>query len=239
MKKILVRDWIKRNIVFVFLLILCIAFGTMNRTFLTSKNLFNLTSQMSINALLATGLTYVIILGGIDISVGSVAALAGVCAAMIGLKIPNLNTATSVLVLLVSAFVIGSLCGFFNGIMTTKFKVVPMITTLAMMTIARGVTYIITGGIAVFGLPSSFSWLGAGRLFKSATHPNGLVPIVSVFTILVVFVFHFLLSKTVFGRHVYATGSNINVAHLSGINIKKVTLISYVLCSIRNIKRRA
>lgn len=232
MKMILVRDWIKRNIVFVFLLILCIAFGTMNRTFLTSKNLFNLTSQMSINALLATGLTYVIILGGIDISVGSVAALAGVCAAMIGLKIPNLNTATSVLVLLASALVIGSLCGFFNGIMITKFKVVPMITTLAMMTIARGVTYIITGGIAVFGLPSSFSWLGAGRLFKSAAHPNGLVPIVSVFTILVVFVFHFLLSKTVFGRHVYATGSNINVAHLSGINIKKVTLTSYVLCSI-------
>ena len=161
---------------------------------------------MSINALLATGLTYVIILGGIDISVGSVAALAGVCAAMIGLRIPNLNTASSVIILLGSAIVIGGVCGTFNGIMITRFKVVPMIATLAMMTIARGITYIITGGVAVFGLPASFSWLGAGRLFKSVGNPNGIIPIVSIFTIVVVVIFHLLLSKTVFGRHVYAVG---------------------------------
>lgn len=211
---------------------MCTVFGLLNKTFLTSKNIFNLTSQMSINALLATGLTYVIILGGIDISVGSVAALAGVCAAMIGLRIPNLNTASGVIVLLGSAIVIGGVCGVFNGVMITKFKVVPMIATLAMMTIARGITYIITGGVAVFGLPASFSWLGAGRLFKSLGNPNGIIPIVSIFTIVVVVIFHLLLSKTVFGRHVYAVGSNVNVAHLSGINIARVTLTGYILCSV-------
>ena len=211
---------------------MCTVFGLLNKTFLTSKNIFNLTSQMSINALLATGLTYVIILGGIDISVGSVAALAGVCAAMIGLRIPNLNTASGVIVLLGSAVVIGGVCGTFNGIMITRFKVVPMIATLAMMTIARGITYIITGGVAVFGLPASFSWLGAGRLFKSVGNPNGIIPIVSIFTIVVVVIFHLLLSKTVFGRHVYAVGSNVNVAHLSGINIARVTLTGYILCSV-------
>ena len=116
--------------------------------------------------------------------------------------------------------------------MITKFKVVPMIATLAMMTIARGVTYIITGGVAVFGLPASFSWLGAGRLFKSVGNPNGIIPIVSIFTIIVVVIFHLLLSKTVFGRHVYAVGSNVNVAHLSGINIARVTLTGYILCSV-------
>ena len=211
---------------------MCTVFGLLNKTFLTSKNIFNLTSQMSINALLATGLTYVIILGGIDISVGSVAALAGVCAAMIGLRIPNLNTASGVIILLGSAIVIGGVCGVFNGVMITKFKVVPMIATLAMMTIARGITYIITGGVAVFGLPASFSWLGAGRLFKSLGNPNGIIPIVSIFTIVVVVIFHLLLSKTVFGRHVYAVGSNVNVAHLSGINIARVTLTGYILCSV-------
>jgi len=232
MDKVKVQSWIKKNIVFIFLIFMCTVFGLLNKTFLTSKNIFNLTSQMSINALLATGLTYVIILGGIDISVGSVAALAGVCAAMIGLRIPNLNTASGVIVLLGSAIVIGGACGTFNGIMITRFKVVPMIATLAMMTIARGITYIITGGVAVFGLPASFSWLGAGRLFKSVGNPNGIIPIVSIFTIVVVVIFHLLLSKTVFGRHVYAVGSNVNVAHLSGINIARVTLTGYILCSV-------
>jgi ribose transport system permease protein len=227
-----IKAWLTRNMVIVFLALLCMGFGFLNETFFTALNIFNLTSQMAINALLAAGLTYVIILGGIDISVGSVAALAGVCSAMLGLRFPGMSVPFSVLILLVTAVVIGGLCGLFNGMMITKFKVVPMITTLAMMTIARGLTYIVTGGIAVFGLPTAFSWLGAGRFIKYSGNPNGLIPNVSVFTVLVVFLMHQLLSKTVFGRHIYATGSNVNVAHLSGINVKKVTLYSHVLCSI-------
>jgi ribose transport system permease protein len=138
----------------------------------------------------------------------------------------------SVLIIVLTALVVGGVCGFLNGIIITRFNVVPMITTLATMTMLRGVTYIVTGGAAVFGLPSVFSFLGAGRLIRNEASPNGIIPVVTLFTILIVFLMHTLLSKTVFGRHVYASGSNANVAHLSGINVKKVTLISYVLCSI-------
>lgn len=226
------KAWLKKNMVIVFLIGLCIGFGVTTDTFFTTKNVMNLTSQMAINALLATGLTYVIILGGIDISVGSVAALAGVFSAMVGLMFPNMSVFMSIIILIVSSLIIGGICGFFNGIMITKFKVVPMITTLATMTIARGVTYIVTGGTAVFGLPTQFSWLGAGRLLVTDSHPNGIIPIITLFTIIVVALMHILLSKTVFGRHVYATGSNLQVAHLSGINTNRVILKSHILCSI-------
>ena len=227
-----VKAWLKKNMVIVFLIILCAGFGISTETFFTTKNIMNLTSQMAINALLATGLTYVIILGGIDISVGSVAALAGVFSAMVGLMFPEMSVFLSILILIFSSLVIGGICGFFNGIMITKFKVVPMITTLATMTIARGATYIVTGGTAVFGLPSQFSWLGAGRLLTTDSHPNGIIPIITIFTIIVVALMHILLAKTVFGRHVYATGSNLQVAHLSGINTNRVILKSHILCSI-------
>ncbi|WMI79950.1 ABC transporter permease [Anaerotignum sp. MB30-C6] len=226
------KAWLKKNMVIVFLIGLCIGFGVTTDTFFTTKNVMNLTSQMAINALLATGLTYVIILGGIDISVGSVAALAGVFSAMVGLLFPEMSVFMSIIILVVSALIIGGVCGFFNGIMITKFKVVPMITTLATMTIARGATYIITGGTAVFGLPSQFSWLGAGRLLTTDSHPNGIIPIITLFTVIVVALMHVLLSQTVFGRHVYATGSNLQVAHLSGINTNRVIMKSHILCSI-------
>jgi ribose transport system permease protein len=218
--------------IILFLVVLCIGFGISNEAFRSSRNLFNLTSQMAINALLSAGLTYVIILGGIDISVGSVAALAGVISCIVGLKFPNMNTLGGIVIIIASAIVVGGLCGLFNGVIITQFNVVPMITTLATMTMARGLTYIVTGGTAVFGLPAVFSFLGAGRLIKNETSPNGIIPVVTLFTIAVIFIMHVLLSKTVFGRHVYASGSNASVAHLSGINVKKITLISHVLCGI-------
>jgi ribose transport system permease protein len=227
-----VKAWLNKNMIIIFLVLLCIGFGIANNTFFTTRNLMNLTSQMAINALLSTGLTYVIILGGIDISVGSVAALAGVISAMVGLKFPGMNLPGSILILILPALVVGGVCGLLNGIIVTRFNVVPMITTLATMTILRGMTYIVTGGVAVFGLPSVFSFLGAGRIIKTETQPTGLIPVVTLFTIVVVALMHILLKKTIFGRHVYACGSNKQVAHLSGINVQKVNLQGYVLCSI-------
>ncbi|MDR1149508.1 MAG: ABC transporter permease [Spirochaetaceae bacterium] len=226
------KSFLNKNMIVLFLILLCAGFGLANQTFFTYRNLMNLTSQMAINALLSAGLTYVIILGGIDISVGSVAALAGVISCMIGLKFPGMNLFGSIAILILTAVVVGGFCGFLNGIMVTQFNVVPMICTLATMTMLRGLTYIVTGGIAVFGLPSVFSFLGAGRVIKTPGEPMGIIPVVTLFTILVVFLMHILLSKTVFGRHVYACGSNKQVAHLSGINVKRVNLVSYILCSI-------
>ncbi len=187
---------------------------------------------MCINALLASGLTYVIILGGIDISVGSVAALAGIVAAYIGLQFPDMSIFMALVILIGSGLLVGTVIGFINGILISKFKVVPMICTLAMLTIARGLAYVVTGGQPVYGLPNQFAFLGSQRIFVNSVMPNGTIPVITIFTVIVVAIMHILLSKTVFGRHVYAVGSNPNVAHLSGIDVNKITLQCHILCAI-------
>ena len=227
-----VKGWAKDNVVIIFLLVIIVLFSLTNKVFLTPNNLINILSQMSINALLATGITFVIITGGIDISVGSVAAFAGIFAAFIGLKFPNMSILTGFLVQMGGAILIGAVCGLFNATMVTKLKVVPMIATLAMMTIARGLAYVVTGGQPVYGLSNNFAWLGAGRILKTEANPLGTIPVITIFTVIVVILMHILLSKTVFGRHIYAVGSNETVAHLSGINVKRVMGSAYVISSI-------
>ncbi len=232
-EKFNVAQFMMKNMVVVILIILFVVFGiTTSSTFFSATNIVNLTTQMAINAMLSAGLTYVIILGGIDISVGSVAALAGIVASLVGAQFPNMNTLGSVVILVGSALVVGGVCGAFNGLMITKFKVVPMIATLAMLTIGRGFCFILSGGTAVSGLPSTFAWLGAGRFLATENRPQGWIPNITVFVIIAVAVVHFLLSKTVFGRHVYATGSNSHVAHLSGINTDRTIFKGHVLCSV-------
>jgi len=227
-----VKRWIGKNAVVAVLVAIIIAFGLTNQTFLTSKNIINVISQMAINALIATGITYVIITGGIDISVGSVAAFAGIFAANIGLMILEASIFETLLVQIACALLIGSICGLFNGIMITKFRVVPMIATLSMMTIARGFAYVVTDGQPVYGLSNNFAWLGAGRVLFTEDMPQGVIPVIAVFTIIVVVMMHLLLTKTVFGRHVYAVGSNESVAHLSGISVHKIKIWAYVICSV-------
>lgn len=219
------------NIVVIVLILLCIGFGLANGTFFSGRNVSNILSQMCTNALLASGLTYVIILGGIDISVGSVAGVAGVVAAYAGLAFPNMGPAFATTLLIACGLAVGLLCGAINGILVSYFDVIPMICTLSTMTALRGVAFILTGGQPVYGLPTSFAFLGARRVFPTASMPNGAVPVIVIFTVIVVAFMHVLLSKTVFGRHVFAVGSNASVAHLSGINVKRVTLSCYLLCS--------
>ena len=227
------KSFITKNIIFVVLIVLCAGFAIGNSSFLKPVNLINLTTQMAINALLSVGLTYVIILGGIDISVGSIGAFAGVCSALVCRSLPS-DTSLVVMVL-VQIFIgigVGVILGAFNGFMVSKLKVVPMIATLATMNIARGLSYIFSGGSSVSGLPESYSVIGAGRLIKTDLRPTGWLPIITIIVLIVVVLMHLLLSKTVFGRHVYATGSNKMVAHLSGVNTQKITFICFVLCGV-------
>ena len=241
------KSFARKNIVVIFLVMLCLGFGigtsdvfstgniggiVKTSSFLSASNIVNLTTQMAINAMLSAGLTYVIILGGIDISVGSVAALAGIVSMLVAQKLPNVSVFGAILVLVLSAVVVGGICGAFNGIMITKFKVVPMITTLAMLNMARGLCFVLSGGTAVFGVANNYSWLGGSRFLQTPDKPTGWIPVITLFVVLCVFIMHTLLSKTVFGRHVYATGSNIKVAHLSGINTDRVTLICHILCAV-------
>lgn len=227
-----ITDNLEQNIVIMVLIILMVGFSIGNATFLKPANIINLFGQMCLNAILATGLTFVIILGGIDISVGSAMAITGILAAQVVLALGIENTALIVVVQVVVGIVGGSLIGTFIGWLVAYRRLVPMICTLALMQAFRGLAYIISGGGPVYGLPNGFSFLGAGRLIKTDGFKMGIIPVIVIFTIVVVFIFHIILTKTVFGRHVFAVGSNSSVAHLSGINTKLVTLKSHMICGI-------
>lgn len=228
-----IRAFLVKNMVVVILIALILGFGLgTGGKFFAANNLVNLTTQMAINAMLSAGLTYVIILGGIDISVGSVAALAGVVSTMIATQMPNLTKLGSIPLLVLPALIVGLVCGAFNGIMISRLNVVPMIATLAMQTIGRGMCFIFSGGTAVSGIPKAYSFVGAGRWLVTEGNPNGWIPNITIFVIIMVIIVHILLSKTVFGRHVYATGSNQQVAHLAGVNTKNTVLAGHIICSI-------
>ncbi len=228
-----IKSFATKNIIVFVLIFLALGFGIgAPGVFFSAQNIVNLTTQMAINAMLSAGLTYVIILGGIDISVGSVAALAGVCGALVARANPGANTVVASLIWIVTALLVGLVCGSFNGLMIAKFKVVPMIATLAMLTIARGLCFVLSGGSSVSGVKSAYSFLGAARFLQTPDKPTGWIPVITIFVAIVVFIMHTLLSKTVFGRHVYATGSNANVAHLSGINTGRTVFLGHVICSV-------
>lgn len=232
MKKGNVKELITNNIVVVVLILLVIGFSIGNSTFLKMANVINLFGQMCLNAILACGLTYVIILGGIDISVGSTMAITGILAAQAVLALGVESTFACMAISILVGLVAGAVIGLFIGWLIAYRGLVPMICTLALMQAFRGLAYIISGGGPVYGLPNGFSVLGAGRLIKTESFKTGIIPVIVIFTVIVVIIFHVILTKTVFGRHVFAVGSNASVAHMCGINTKMVTLKCHMICGI-------
>ncbi|MGN0363756.1 MAG: ABC transporter permease [Bilifractor sp.] len=224
------KQAITNNIVVVVLIALVVIFSIGNPVFLKAENLINLLQQMCINALLATGLTFVIILGGIDISVGSTMAITGILAAELVLKTGATATPLIMFLQILVGIVAGAVLGAFIGWLIAYMHLVPMICTLAMMSALRGLAYIISGGGPIYGLPNGFAVLGSGRILKNSYFPNGTIPVIVIFTFIVVAFFQLLLTKTVFGRHVFAVGSAPQVAHMCGVNTKRVTFICYVIC---------
>jgi len=193
--------------------------------FNTSTNFFNILSQVAINAIIATGMTYVILTGGIDLSVGSVAALAGVTVATIIREFPYASVGFSILVAITTAIVVGVIFGSFTAFSIAKLKVPPFIATLAMMSIARGIAFIHTQARPVAGLPRNFTWLGSGRL-------GGVVPISALTMAIIMAAAYIVLSRTCYGRHIYAIGSNEEVSKLSGIRVAKVKASVYIISGI-------
>lgn len=232
MEKNNVKKLLTDNIVVVVLVILVVGFSIGNSTFLKPANVINLFGQMCLNAILASGLTYVIILGGIDISVGSAMAITGILAAQAVLALGVTSTPVIILIQVLVGLVGGAVIGIFIGWLIAYMHLVPMICTLSLMQAFRGLAYIISGGGPVYGLPNGFAVLGAGRLIQTESFKTGMIPCIVIFTVIVVAVFHILLTKTVFGRHVFAVGSNINVAHMSGIDTKMVTLKCHMISGI-------
>jgi ribose transport system permease protein len=184
--------------------------------FLSADNLFNIGSQTAVVAVIAIGMTLVIITAGIDLSVGSVAALSGVLGVMMmsqaGLPVP---------LAILGGTLVGATCGLVNGLLVSVAGLNPFIATLGMLTVARGLTFIFTNAVAVFGAPNSFRLLGQGVI--------GPIPISILMIVLVAVAGYIVLSRTRLGRYAYAMGSNLEAARLSGIPIKRYLTSVYVI----------
>ncbi|MEK6570924.1 MAG: ribose ABC transporter permease, partial [Bacteroidota bacterium] len=195
-------------------------FSQLSEYFFTTDNILNITLQISIIAIIAVGMTFVILTAGIDLSVGAVVAFTGIITTSV-LKIDAPLTVAFPLALAVG-LLLGAASGAVAGIFITRFNITPFIVTLALMTIWRGAGYMYTDGRPIWGLPDEFSFLGSGRLFS--------VPVPTLLMVVVYTVAYAILAHTQFGRHVYAVGGNKEAARLAGIDSNGVIMRVYIIC---------
>ena len=202
------------------LLIMCIGLTFISDSFATSTNIFNVLRQISVNVFLACGMTMVILIGGIDLSVGSVIAISGcLCAGLI----TNNGIPSGLAIIL--AIIIGTLVGAVNGLIIANTKIPPFIVTLAMMNIGRGFARIYTNATTILVNDELFIWIGSGKIF-------GEIPVQLLFMVVVVIITVLILNKTKFGRNIYAVGDNQQAAVNSGINSKKVIFLVFTLSGL-------
>lgn len=196
--------------------LLCLVLIILHPEFLSSTNLTNVARQITMNAIIAAGMTLVLLSGEIDLSVGSVVALTGVLVGM------AMQAGVPVPLAFVIGLSIGLAVGFINGLAVTRFKIPFFITTLAMMIIVRGVSYLLTGGMPVAGFPVGFLVLGQGFV--------GPVPVPILLVLLVYGAGAYVLNQMRFGRYLYAIGGNAEAARLSGINVNSHRIAVYMIC---------
>ena len=189
---------------------------TTNGVFYSQRNLVNVLRQVSSNACLAFGMTFAIITGGIDLSVGSILALSGTLSA--GLIV---HSGFSVPGAVVTSIIIGTALGLFNGFVIAKTTIPPFIVTLAMMQIARGAAYIYSNGQPIRAMIPEYQIIGTGYL--------GPIPYPVIYMTVFLIVCIILLSKTRFGRHVYAVGGNDKAAIFSGVNVSRTKMMVYTM----------
>lgn len=217
--KRIVKSYITLIIFIVFVIIVSIV----EPRFLSINNILNVFRQTSINALIASGMTFVILSGGIDLSVGSIFALSASIGAL------AMVNELGFIVSLISTVGVGALLGAINGLLVGYLKIQAFIATLITMTFARGLTYIISNGVPItMGRSVSeigaYNFIGGGYIFG--------IPAPVVFTVILYMFFFWLLTSTRFGRYVYAVGDNEKAAVLAGIKTKKNKLILYMICGI-------
>lgn len=186
--------------------------------FLTSSNLLNVMEQTAINAVIAVGMTFVILSAGIDLSVGSIAALSGVVLAN------RLQAGWPLALAILAGLLTGALCGLFSGLLITRGKLPPFIATLGMMSVCRGAALLFTDGRPISGFDESLRWLSTGRILG--------VPVPVLLTILLYGLAIVLLNRTRFGRYVYAIGGNEEATRLSGVAVGFHKAFVYVLSGV-------
>lgn len=187
--------------------------------FLTVTNLLNVVRQIAVNGILAIGMTIVCLTGGIDLSVGSIVAFSGIIAA--GLL---RDTSYPIIVVVLAAIAVGAVCGLYNGYFVAYWNAAPFVVTLSMMTIARGMTYVYSDGRPISNLRTEFLTIGKGSIAG--------IPIPTLILAVVFILGSIMLTKLKFGRYVYAVGGNENAAMVSGINVKRIKMMVYVLSGI-------
>lgn len=201
------------------LIAMCVLLAIFTDSFATSRNVINVLRQMSVNAFLACGMTMVIILGGIDLSVGSVIAVSGcLCAGLI----TNNGLPSGLAILL--AMGVGTLVGVFNGLVISRTTIPPFIVTLATMNIGRGFARVYTANKTIMVSDDLFGFIGTGYY--------GAIPAPVIYMIIAIAVVGCILAFTRFGRHIYAVGGNKQAAIYSGINAKNVTFTVYILAGL-------
>ncbi|MDT3994775.1 ribose ABC transporter permease [Mammaliicoccus sp. H-M34] len=208
-------SFVEKIIPFIGLILLIVVISIMNSAFLDLSNLLNLLRQVSINGLIAFGMTFVILTGGIDLSVGSILALSSAFTAIL------ITSGLDPIVALIVGVLGGFLLGVFNGILVTFGSMAPFIATLATMTIFRGLTLVVTDGNPITNLGDSymFQLFGKGYFFG--------IPVPAVTMIIVFIVLAIILQKTTFGRHTYAIGGNEVASKISGIKVNRVKILIY------------
>lgn len=205
-------------------LLMCIAFSIASPTFLTLPNIIGVFRQVSVNGILAIGMTLVIITAGIDLSIGPLAAIAGVVSAMILEMYPNL-----LIPALLAGLAAAAIMSMWTGLLVAKMKIAPFIASLSTMSIAKGVALVIADGVPHTISNEAYIKLGNGYLWDPSKTGGISIPIPVVIIAIVAMVIGVVLYKTKYGRYIYAVGGNENAAIASGVHVRKVKFWTYVL----------
>lgn len=200
------------------LLIMIVAASFLSSNFMSANNLFNVLRQISIFGVVSVGMTFVILTGGIDLSVGSIVGLSGVISASV------MAATGSFFISFVSGLLVGAICGFINGYVIASLRIPAFITTLGMMTLLRGTILVFTKGSPIPAREESFQYIGKGDIFG--------IPLPVLVLILCFMVGYFILHHTTFGREVYALGGNREATRLSGIKVVKSEWIVYIISGL-------
>jgi len=211
--------WMKRNLASIIaLLIMVVILSFTTNSFMVSTNLISVLRQVCVNCFIAFGITCVLISGGIDLSVGSVVAAAGVIAVRMA------NSGMPVVFAVAAALAFGAVLGLFNGYVISHTTLPPFIVTLSTQIIVRGISYLLTGGMPAQCTNDAFNYLGTGMVFG--------IPIPVILVLVVLVILYFVINRTAFGRHVYATGGNKEAAQYAGVDVKSVQMRVYMISGI-------
>ncbi|UZT82401.1 ABC transporter permease [Caproicibacterium sp. BJN0003] len=217
MKKVI--PILKERAIYVALIALFIIFSCLSSDFLSPNNLINIARQIAVLGIASVGMTYVILIGGIDLSTGSIITFVNIIAAYLMVNM-GMNMWLAILIALLSSTAIG----FLNGLLVANMNIPSLIVTFASQTIFEGFAYIISKGMPIFGFPKGFATIGQGYV--------GFIPIPVIVMIVIFLIGGFILNKTYFGRYFYALGGNETAAQMAGIRVKRVKYLIFALSGL-------